>query len=155
MDYADQSTPLAKRGANYTLFQSGKLRDWIDNSVEIPGLGKVQGKLFLKDIVGFTSCEMSINAMPAGQGMPFHHTHAENEEVYIFISGHGQVQVDGITMDVSEGSILRVAPSGVRTWRNNSAGSLVYIVIQMRDQSLRQYGLGDGLVQPGEPVWPA
>ena len=125
---------MAKRGANYTLMDCGRLQDWIGNSVEIPGLGKVQGKLFLKDLLGFTSCEMSINAMPAGQGMPFHHKHAENEEGYIFISGRGQVQVDGETMDVDEGAILRIAPGGVRTWRNNASVPLIYIVIQMRDK---------------------
>jgi len=146
----------AQTGANHTLFESGALKDWVANSVEIPGLGKVPGKLFLKDLVGFTSCEMSINAMEPGGGMPFHHTHKENEEVYIFTHGRGQVQIDGETLNVREGTIVRIAPQGVRTWRNNGNETLVYIVIQMRDKSLRQWALGDGVVIPDKPVvWPS
>jgi quercetin dioxygenase-like cupin family protein len=145
-----------QKGAHYTLFESGALRDWVDNSVEIPGLGKVPGKLFLKDLVGFTSCEMSINAMAPGGGMPFHHTHQENEEIYIFTHGRGQVQIDGETLNVREGTIVRIAPEGVRTWRNNSNETLVYLVIQMRDKSLRQWALNDGVVIPDKPVvWPS
>ena len=150
-----EQTNIAKHGPNYTVLESGALKDWVNNSVELPGLGKVPGKLFLKDLMGFTSCEMSINAMTPGGAMPFHHTHKENEEIYVFIHGRGQVQIDGETMNVREGSIVRVSPDGVRTWRNNGRDTLVYIVIQMRDKSLRQYGLTDGVVVPDKPVvWP-
>jgi quercetin dioxygenase-like cupin family protein len=145
----------AKQGTNYTVFESGALKRWIDNSAEIPGLGKVPGKLFLKDLLGLTSCEISINAMPPGDGMPFHHTHKENEEVYIFVHGKGQVQIDGQTLDVHEGSIVRIAPNGERTWRNNGSEMLVYIVMQMRDRSLQQYGVDDADVPQRAVVWPS
>lgn len=152
---APEHTNVAKQGAKHTVLESGALKDWVNNSVELPGLGKVPGKLFLKDLMGFTSCEMSINAMTPGGGMVFHHTHKENEEIYVFIHGRGQMQIDGETMNVREGSIVRVSPEGVRTWRNNGSDTLVYIVIQMRDKSLRQYGLTDGVVVPDKPVvWP-
>lgn len=145
----------ARKGTHYTLFESGALKDWINNSVEIPGLGKVPGKLFLKDAMGLTSTEISINAMPPGQGMPFHHTHRQNEEVYIFIHGKGQVQVDGETLDVREGSVVRIAPKGERVWRNNGSEMLVYIVMQMREGSLLQWGTGDADVPQKPVVWPA
>ncbi len=150
-----QNPNTKKSGANYTIFESGALKDWINNSVEIPGLGKVPGKLFLKDQLDFTSCEISINSMPPGAGMPFHHTHKENEEVYIFIHGKGQIQIDGETIDVREGSVVRVAPKGERTWRNNSTEMLVYVVMQMKDKSLTQYGLGDADVPNKPVVWPS
>lgn len=142
-------------GGNYTIFNSGALKDWVNNSVELPGLGKIPGKLFLKDILGFSSCEISINAMAPGDGMPIHHSHKQNEEVYIFTHGKGQIQIDGETIQVSEGSIVRIAPSGLRTWRNNSNETLVYIVMQMKDGSLQQYGLGDAEVPQKAVVWPS
>ena len=155
MQQSIHNSSSTKHGANYSLFESGALKDWVNNSVVLPGLGKVPGKLFLKDLMGLTSCEMSINAMTPGGGMPFHHTHMENEEIYIFIHGRGQVQIDGETLDVREGSIVRVSPDGERTWRNNGRDTLVYIVIQMRDKSLRQFGLTDGVVAADKPVvWP-
>ncbi|WP_373509544.1 cupin domain-containing protein [Thiocapsa sp.] len=145
----------ARKGTHYTLFESGALKDWINNSVDIPGLGKVPGKLFLKDAMGLSSTEISINAMPPGQGMPFHHTHRQNEEVYIFIHGKGQVQVDGETLDVREGSVVRIAPKGERVWRNNGSEMLVYIVMQMREGSLQQWGTGDADIPQKPVVWPA
>lgn len=146
---------VSRKGAHYTLFESGALKDWIGNSVEIPGLGSVPGKLFLKDLLGSTSCEISINALPPGQGMPFHHTHQQNEEIYIFIHGTGQVQIDGETLGVREGTIVRMAPAALRTWRNNGGETLVYIVMQMRAGSLQQYGVGDANVPEQTVTWPS
>lgn len=77
-------------------FETGALRDWVKYEVELPGLGKLPGKLFLKDQLALTSCEVSINAMLPGQGMPIHHTHQENEELYLFIHGQGQMQLDEV-----------------------------------------------------------
>ena len=143
-----------KNGPNFTAYEGGALKVWPDHSVELPGLGEVRGKHFLKDLLGFTGCEISINSLPAGAGMPFYHQHQENEEVYIFIKGNGQMQIDGETIGVQEGSIVRIATKGQRTWRNNSNEPLVYIVIQMKENSLRQYTLGDGVVAEKAVTWP-
>lgn len=147
---ADQT----RKGSNFTAYKSGALKDWPNHSVELPGLGKVAGKHFLKDMAGFTGCEISVNSLPPGAGMPFYHQHKENEEIYVFIEGKGQMQVDGETIDVEEGSIVRIGTKGERTWRNNSNQPLRYIVIQMRENSLRQYGLGDGVVLEKKVAWP-
>ncbi|MGH1406584.1 MAG: cupin domain-containing protein [Rhodomicrobiaceae bacterium] len=144
----------AKSGTNHTQFESGSLQSWIENSVEIPGLGKVAGKLFLKEQMNLTSCEISINALPPGEGMPFHHTHKQNEEIYIFLNGTGQVQIDNEVLEVKEGTILKIAPNGVRTWRNNGSEMLVYLVLQMKDNSLVQWGLEDADVPEKEVAWP-
>lgn len=39
------------------------------------------GKAFLHDLLGLTSCEISVSAMPAGIKLPFNHKHKQNEEV--------------------------------------------------------------------------
>lgn len=142
-----------RTGRNFTAYEAGSRSEWPDHSLEIPGLGEVRGKHFLKDRAGFTGCEISINSLPPGAGMPFYHQHQENEEVYIFIQGKGQMQVDGEIIDVREGSVVRIAPNGARTWRNNSNEPLLYIVAQMRADSLRQYGLGDGVVSDKAVTW--
>jgi uncharacterized cupin superfamily protein len=146
--------PAAKQGNNFSAYDGGALQQWSGHSVELPGLGEVRGKHFLKDLLGFTGCEISINSLPPGAGMPFHHQHKENEEVYIFIQGQGQMQIDGEIVNVKEGSIVRIAPNGLRTWRNNAKEPLVYIVIQMKANSLRQFGLGDGVIPEKAVVWP-
>ncbi len=92
--------------------------------------------------------------MTPGAGMPFYHKHTLNEEAYIFLKGKGQMQVDGEIIDVSEGSIVRIAPNGERTWRNNSNEPLIFIVIQMQENSLTQHTLDDGVVIEKEVSWP-
>jgi len=144
----------AKTGEHYSAYDGGALQQWANHAVELPGLGEVRGKHFLKDLLGLTGCEISINSLPAGAGMPFHHQHKENEEVYIFIQGQGQMQIDGEVVAVRDGSIVRIAPKGLRTWRNIAEEPLVYVVIQMRANSLRQFGLGDGVIPEKAVVWP-
>ncbi len=142
-----------KKGSNFTAYESGFLKEWPEHSVEIPGLGEIPGKLFLKDALGFTGCEISLNSMTPGANMPIYHQHQQNEEVYIFIQGKGQIQVDDEAIDVEEGTIVRIAPNGERTWRNNSNESLFYIIIQVRENSLTQYGLGDAIVPEKKVNW--
>jgi len=144
-----------KKGTNFTAYESGATKDWPAHTVELPGLGQIPGKLFLKDVLGLTGCEISINSMAPGAGMPIYHQHQQNEEVYIFIQGRGQVQVDGEVVDVQEGTIVRIAPSGERSWRNNNSSEpLLYIIIQVRENSLNQYGLGDATVPEKPVIWP-
>jgi mannose-6-phosphate isomerase-like protein (cupin superfamily) len=145
----------AQKGTNFTAYESGLRKDWPDHTVELPGLGEIPGKHFLKAMLGFTGCEISINSMAPGAGMPIYHQHQQNEEVYIFIQGKGQLQVDGEVIAVQEGTIVRIAPNGERSWRNNSNEPLLYIIVQVRENSLNQYGLGDAKVPDKAVVWPS
>jgi mannose-6-phosphate isomerase-like protein (cupin superfamily) len=113
------------------------------------------GKLFLKEALGMSGMEVSLNKLPAGQGMPFYHRHREHEELYIFLRGRGQFMIDGEVIDVGEGSVIRVAPAGVRAWRNHSQEDLYYIVIQAKDGSLQATEIEDGVPCPGKVEWPA
>lgn len=143
----------SRNGKNFTTYESGARKEWPDHVVQLPGLD-LPGKQFLKDKLNLTGCEISINSLKPGTGMPFYHTHQQNEEVYIFIQGKGQMQVDGEVIEVQEGTIVRIAPNGLRTWRNNSKEPLLYIIVQMRENSLNQYGLGDGVVPEKAVSWP-
>ncbi|MBX9951638.1 MAG: cupin domain-containing protein, partial [Candidatus Obscuribacterales bacterium] len=118
-----------KRGANYAHYNGGSLAEWSEHELQHPIRGKVRGKHFLKDHLNFTGCEISINSLARGGAVPFSHQHKENEEVYIFITGKGQMQIDHEVIDVTEGSIVRVSPNGMRTWRNTGDEPLVYVVI--------------------------
>ena len=142
-----------RKGTNFTVYETGAKKDWPDRTVNLPGL-TIPGKHFLKEMLGLTSCEISINSTAAGNGMPIYHNHQQNEEIYIFIQGTGQVQIDGEVIDVQEGTIVRIAPNGERIWRNNSKEPLQYIIIQARENSLAQYGLEDATVPEKSACWP-
>lgn len=141
---------------NFTLFESGALAAWKNDEVQLPNGRTVKGKHFIKDALNATGCEISTNALPPGASIPFHHAHKENEEIYIFLQGRGQMQIDDEIFDVREGSIVRVAPAALRIWRNTSADAhLICIVVQVRENSLRQYTAGDGVVSEKAVAWPA
>ncbi len=143
------------QGANYSAVQLGASGDWNRYAVRHPSLPTtIHGKVFLKGLLGLTGTEISCGVLPNRGAMPFLHAHRENEEVYVFVSGRGQMLVDGEVFDVSEGSVVRVAPAGVRSWRSTSDEPLVYLVIQAKEGSLRQWTLTDGVGGAGAPVWP-
>lgn len=74
------------------------------------------GKYFIGKELGLTGCEVSLNRLPAGKGMPFVHSHKKNEELYIVLGGSGTFFVDGEEFPVQEGSLIRVAPEGERAF---------------------------------------
>lgn len=144
-------------GKNFSAAQVGTLAG-LDHYEFFHPLGKgrgIPGKLFLKEPLRMTGMEVSLNKLPAGQGVPFYHQHREHEELYIFLKGKGQFLVDGTVIEVREGSVIRIAPDGVRTWRNQSTEDLYYIVIQAKAGSLGANDVEDGVVAPDKVTWPA
>ncbi|MCZ8523210.1 MULTISPECIES: cupin domain-containing protein [Paenibacillus] len=132
----------------YQMLEAGPFSK-LDGAARVGG-----GKLFLKEGLGLTGMEVSLNRLPAGASVPFHHSHRENEELYVFLSGQGQFQIDGQIIEVSEGTSIRVAPAGVRTLRCHGGEDLHFIVVQARDGSLRQYTRTDGVLSDQPVTWP-
>jgi len=146
-------SPLeAKHGSNYSIAQAGEWPQLRGHIFNHPLIGKVPGKLFLKDPLRLTGMEVSLGVIPAGHGTPFLHAHRQNEELYIFVKGRGQFIVDGEVLEVREGTIVRVAPAGARAWRNTSAEDLYYIVVQAKAGTLANGTITDGMEIPGPPA---
>ncbi|MDE6391172.1 MAG: cupin domain-containing protein, partial [Duncaniella sp.] len=58
--------------------------------------------------------------------------HRTHEELYLFLGREGEFQVDGDVFPVVEGSVVRVAPDGRRSVRNNGREPLVMLCVQYR-----------------------
>ncbi len=101
------------------------------------------GKAFLHDALGLTSCEISINSTPKGFKVPFSHKHKQNEEVYIVLKGNGIITVGENKINVKEGSAVRVAAGVARTIENTGNGEFNFVCIQAKENSLTQFGFGD------------
>ena len=112
----------------------------VGNMAEL-GTKYENGKAFLHDALGLTGCEISVSSMPAGIKLPFNHKHKQNEEVYIFLKGNGVMTLDGESIEVKEGSCVRVLPAAVRTMESKT--ELQYICVQAKEESLVQFGFGD------------
>ncbi|MCM1332541.1 MAG: cupin domain-containing protein [Bacteroides sp.] len=108
-----------------------------------------EGKQFVKDATGATSCEISFGTLPSGAEVPFFHTHKENEENYIILSGAGKFQVDGNVFDIAEGSVIRVATNCDRNLKCTSAEPMTYICIQAKEGSLGAYTMTDAVISKG------
>ena len=102
-----------------------------------------EGKQFVKDATGATSCEISFGSLPTGAAVPFFHSHKENEDNYIILSGAGKFQVNDDVFDITEGSIIRVSTNCDRNLKCTSAEPMVYICIQAKEDSLGGYTMTD------------
>ena len=57
----------------------------------------------LHDSLALTGAEVSINHLPAGAGVPFVHSHKQNEEIYGILSGKGFITIDGEKIELQAG----------------------------------------------------
>lgn len=113
-------------------------------------LHSFEGKLFVKDATGATSCEISFGSLPSGAAVPFFHSHKENEENYIILSGAGKFQVDGEVFDIAEGSVIRVSTNCDRNIKCASSEPMTYICIQAKEGSLGGYTMTDAEITERE-----
>ena len=81
----------------------------------------------------------------------FLHSHKSHEELYFFLSGKGEFQVDGTVFPVEEGSVVRVSPAGKRSVRNNGTTPLLMLCIQYCSNTFSQEDATDGIILK-EPV---
>ncbi len=138
-------------GANFSAADFGKLADIKDYVLELgPGI-KIPGKVFGGQATGATGGEFSFQVFAPGQETGFLHTHKNHEELYFFLQGNGEFQVDGEVFPVSEGSVVRVAPDGRRSVRNNGTEPLVMLCVQYRGNTFTAEDATDGNIL-NEPV---
>lgn len=127
-----KTTNKIASGENFTAVDFGKLSELNNYVLELGPDVKIPGKVFGGQAVGATGGEFSYQVFQPRQGTGFYHTHTSHEELYFFLSGKGQFQVDGQTFNVEEGSVVRIAPEGKRTVNNNGTTPLVMLCVQYR-----------------------
>ncbi len=126
-----------KAGRHYTVAEAGNLE-------------ALEKKEFIAETLGFTGMQVSLNRAVPGQSSPYLHAHRQHEELYLFLAGTGEFQVDGEVLAVKPGTMIRVAPDGRRAWRNNSDSDLLFIVVQANVGTLTGQ---DGIRLDGDPAW--
>lgn len=141
-----QSSLASKTGQNFAVADLGLFSELHQFTFEAPEKPiKLEGKVFLKQLLSLTSAEISVNNLPPRTSVPFYHKHRLNEEIYIFVRGTGEFQVDDCVFPVHEGTVVRVDPEGERCMRNTSdAEELCWIVIQSRAGSYADHTIQDG-----------
>lgn len=137
--------------ANFSAVNVGKLDELNDYVLEIaPGV-EFPGKVFCGTALGTTGSELSFQIFQPGAETGFLHTHKKHEELYFFLKGNGEFQVDGEVFPVTEGSVVRVAPDGKRSVRNNGQTPLIMLCVQYKANAFTQEDAADADILK-EPV---
>ena len=101
----------------------------------------------LHDVIGLTGAEVSINNLPAGAGVPFVHSHKNNEEIYAILSGRGTATLDGEKVELEAGDWVRVSPSVKRQFCASEAEGISFACIQVKENSLEAYTADDAVME--------
>lgn len=137
--------------ANFNAISVGKLDELSNYVLELgPGV-KIPGKVFGGAAIGATGAEFSFQMFQPGTETGFLHTHKQHEELYFFLGGSGEFQVDGQIFPVGEGSVVRVSPDGRRSVRNNGDTPLIMLCVQYRGNTFTAEDATDGNIL-NEPV---
>ncbi len=135
---------LIAQAANFTAANVGKLDELDGYVLQLGAEVKIPGKVFGGAAVGATGGEFSFQMFQPGTETGFLHTHKEHEELYFFLGGKGEFQVDGQVFPVEEGSVVRVAPAGRRSVRNNGTKPLIMLCVQYRGATFTAADAADG-----------
>lgn len=141
------------KGTNFSAANFGKLADIKDYVLELGPEVRIPGKVFGGHAVGATGGEFSFQVFAPSQETGFLHTHKNHEELYFFLSGKGEFQVDGDVFTVEEGSVVRLAPDGRRSVRNNGTEPLVMLCVQYRGNTFTSEDATDGNILNGLVKW--
>lgn len=138
---------------NVTAANFGKMANLNEYVLELGPNVKIPGKVFGGQAVGATGSEFSFQSFAPGTETGFLHTHKCHEELYFFLSGNGEFQVDGKAFAVDEGSVVRVAPDGKRSVRNNGSEPLVMLCVQYRGNTFTADDSADGVILNDKVEW--
>lgn len=108
----------------------------------VPGL---EGR-FSRKHIGSRDLGVSHFRWAPGLRSPFNHSHREQEEAYVVISGSGRVRLDDEIRDIGHLDVIRVAPEVVRAFEAGPDGLELIAIGGPKPED------GDG--QPSDSPWP-
>lgn len=101
----------------------------------------------LHELLNLTGAEISINSLPAGVGVPFVHSHKQNEEIYAILEGKGNVVINGEKNELQAGDWVRISPEAKRQFSAAEDSSIKFICIQVKENSLENYTAADAIIE--------
>lgn len=76
---------------------------------------RAPGMYFLRDALGCSDLGVTVlEAKPGWEGREHDHNEDDHEEVYLLVSGHVTLTVDGDDLELSSGDAVRVDPASTR-----------------------------------------
>jgi quercetin dioxygenase-like cupin family protein len=90
------------------------LRTDVTDSAPRFGLGDSMEAHFARNALDCEQSGISYQKLGPGFRVPFGHSHAEQEEIYVVLSGSGRARLDEEFVDLEPLDALRIAPTTVR-----------------------------------------
>ena len=106
---------------------------------------KSAGRLLRLKAMGLT-----IASFPAGKGYDHPHSHALQEEVYMLLSGRGDLVVDGRVLPMRAGDAVAVEPPAKRALRSAPRTASTWLMIGAAAGTYRE----DDWTEYDEPAFP-
>ena len=101
----------------------------------------------LHEKLNLTGAEISVNTLTAGEGVPFVHSHKQNEEIYYVIDGSGKAVIDNEEIDLVAGDWIRISPVAERQFFASENNSISYVCIQVKENSLEEFTSNDAIIK--------
>lgn len=132
---------------DFDVVQVGGLDSW--DEIE----GAAPGKLFVEKDLATKYLGLSVNSNAAGSEASLWHTHSQHEELYVFLTGRGQLALDDEVVDIEPGTIVRVGTGTWRAWHAaaDSAEPLRWLCIRAGGSTLGEIGR-DGELDRERPM---
>lgn len=138
---------------NFKAVDFGELSELKDYVLELETGIKIPGKVFGGAVLGSDGGDFSLQMFQPGTETGFLHKHKQHEELYFFLRGKGEFQVDGQIFPVKEGSVVRVAPERERSVRNNGTEPLIMLCVQYKGNTFTAEDASDGIILEKQVKW--
>jgi mannose-6-phosphate isomerase-like protein (cupin superfamily) len=90
---------------------------------------------FARGALGTTNLGVSLQRLAPGFRIPFGHRHAEQEEVYVVVSGSGRMKIADDLVELKRWDAVRVGPSTIRGLEAGPDGiELIAIGVNLTDE---------------------
>lgn len=139
--------------SNFKAVDFGELSELKDYVLELGTEMKIPGKVFGGAVLGANGGDFSFQMFQPGTETGFLHKHKQHEELYFFLRGKGEFQVDGQIFPIKEGSVVRVAPEGERSVRNNGTEPLIMLCVQYKGNTFTAEDASDGIILEKQVKW--
>ena len=95
----------------------------VENLAPKPGLGDGLESRFARTALGLEKSGLSLYKVSPGFRLPFGHTHGEQEEVYLVVSGIARMKIGDEIVDLREWDAVRVPPGVPRGFEGGPDGA--------------------------------
>ena len=113
-------------------------------------LDKAKGWRSVGRLLRLRAMGMTLASFPAGGSYDHPHSHAGQEEVYILLSGRGEMAVDGRVLRLKPGDAVVVQPAAHRALRSGGRNGSTWLMVGATPGAYRQ----NDWTEHEEPAFP-